>query len=791
MSEGATTVGSIVGKLKIDDSDWNRKLDIAEVRAHALGRVRPNIKVTADTDDAVRKLTAADVASRLLTQTMDKLNIATEKGTASGRGYMRHWQVVALLIAALVPLMGPLAGYAVGVGGAFLGMGSVGVLAILGIKKAMEDGTATGDQYRAGIRSLKSTMDTLSGTAAGGMLRFFQQAVDQVSAAMPMLNGHVLTFSRLLGSTGNYLLSGVINSMRILNPLFVTAGVYLQNIAAGFDQWTKDGGLQQFADYALRTLPLVADTLGSLALLALHLIEALSPLGLVAMQVLLGISGALNALPVDVLGGLIAYGVSAAVAFRAWGFIAPLLSGIAAAMGQVGLATSIVSGPVGMVAIAVGALAGLLFYAATASDRAAAATHNYTAAVEADTGAIAANVKAAAAKALLDAGAYDMAQRLGISTKLVTDATLGNAEALATLTAQLEYGTAGSQRLKDRMAETGLGMLDLSNLSKDLLGAVTEQSGGVQGAVEDYKTLKGALGETVGAQQAAGSAIDDTTLKMIAENDAAGLLHNALTILNGGALDLAAAQTGLASANNSVTDAFLTNGSVVDGATTAAIANQQALQSQARAAQQMAEAVATSTGSSKAGEQAYLDAKAAIEAQMSAQGLLTAEVQAYIDRIYDVANLKVEPTKLDVDTTAAMAKLAALLATLNGLDGRRVGFTISAQGNIGYSDARNSYYDGKADGGTVGGQGTSRSDSNVVRLSRGEEVVREAAASSPGVRPLLKAINANPALAMAGLASGRGSTVNNTTHNWSITEAQDARAVANYTLSLQNEMAAV
>ena len=46
MADGnATTVGSIVGKLKIDSSEWHRELSAAETKANQLGRANPKIKV--------------------------------------------------------------------------------------------------------------------------------------------------------------------------------------------------------------------------------------------------------------------------------------------------------------------------------------------------------------------------------------------------------------------------------------------------------------------------------------------------------------------------------------------------------------------------------------------------------------------------------------------------------------------------------------------------------------------------------------------------------------------------
>ncbi len=56
------------------------------------------------------------------------------------------------------------------------------------------------------------------------------------------------------------------------------------------------------------------------------------------------------------------------------------------------------------------------------------------------------------------------------------------------------------------------------------------------------------------------------------------------------------AQTGVASAVNQVVDSFKENGTAIDGNTAAAVANQQALQSQKSAAESARERAATATG---------------------------------------------------------------------------------------------------------------------------------------------------------------------------------------------------
>lgn len=239
------------------------------------------------------------------------------------------------------------------------------------------------------------------------------------------------------------------------------------------------------------------------------------------------------------------------------------------------------------------------------------------------------------------------------------------------------------------------------------------------------------------------------------------MLSNAFTILNGGELSLAQAQTGVASASNAVLDSLKKNKTAITGHTAAALANQQAIQSQVAAAQQEAEAVGKATGSSKAAVKAYKDSEDGLLAQMRAAHLLTPALKDYIEKLYDVKNLHIPPTKLDLETAGAEAKLKAWEAAIrSNLSHVTVHIGVDGQASFSVQGSRIEFHAG---GGTAGGIGSSTSDSNIVALSKGEEVIRESRAR--GYNPMLKAINNGSQQDIqrqaAALAGGRsGSTVN-------------------------------
>lgn len=898
MNAGPTTEGSIVGYLRLNDSDWNETLDRAEARARRLATVDPTITVDANTATAMSKIEAVEAAKTRLgltdasvgvngspakidgvaaaqkrleaaeraaanaasSQYLAELRLEDVQGRRSKSAYslaaaeeavaratrnaeaaeMRHLVATdaltqaqqasaraalaeagaqetdaaatnkanaakglavsrtGLLItaaAALIPLIAPLAGFAVGAAGALAGMGAAGILAIVGIKQAMDQGNAVGAQYSAGLKDLKGGLDQLASTAATEMLSYFRTSVTAITQALPMLNGQVQVFSALLGGAGVAALKGVISGLYVANPLFVTASKYVDDLARGFQRWATDGGLQQFISYAVAEFPTVVSAVGSLADAAVHLITAFAPIGTVVLQGITAVSNVISAIPVPVLTEVAAGALAAYAGFKLWSTIGPMLEAVAIKIGAVGIATQIAEGPIGWVTAAISALAAMLAVGAAATATATAATNSYTEALRQDNDAIGTNVRATAAKGLQDAGALTAATKLGISTRTLTDAVLGNADAQATVNAELKkvndsLGAAGSasgnmtekqndqaealmtvqQAYKDQSGQlqaTVAGSRQLSVAVGDNTNMTKEQSAAQKALATTYGMTVEQLNAAEDAQSKNADQAAETTRQLQLENDAAALLTNAFTLLNGGTLNVAQAQTGAAAAANSLVDSLKNNTLEIDGNSKAAVANQQAIQQKVQADQQAAEAIAKQTGSTEAGTAAFAASKQALLDQLAAQGLLTPAIQAYIDKLYAVP--PVVKTKAEMDADAATQKAAALKQYLQDMaktwtahvqvvtDGK-VPTAGSLAGFSGGGGVKAPIY--RAAGGAIeaaaylagGGNppfvphGT---DTVPAMLTPGEFVVRESSASQfPG---FLNAYNANPGAALSAI----------------------------------------
>lgn len=777
--ESPTTAGSIVGKLSLDKSEWDRQRAEAKAEAAELGRLSPSIRIDTNAGEAVAQLDAVRGA---------EAGLGNQGGITANRTML-----IAAAIAALIPLLAPLTGYAVGVAGALAGMGAAGVLAIFGIKNAMADGTTVGNQYASGINMLTGYFNQLANTSAGAALHGFTASLTLISAAMPDLNNQMAMFGKQLGGTTISVVKMVIDAFRVLNPLFVQAGFYVQQVAAALQHWVSDGGLQQFTQMAVASLPQVADALASLVKGALDVVGAFAPLGTIMLGVVT-VVGQLLSLIAPLLGNLTPLGVAVGVVaggFALWKQISPILDTVRTAIRGVGVDLATMMGVAGLAVAVVGYLASAFVTQRMEAAQAAQALQNYTAAVEQDNGVIGKNVQLQAAKFAADKqslgnyttmgkSAVDVGRELGVSAKTVTDASLGQRDAIKQVSDAMDKYAGNADNSTAKVAA-------LRAQYNDLVGALSDNQKHIQDQIKAYNDLAAAQGlstistkaqyqaqsdlassygmsvpEMLGAEAAQKQNADQaaaTTHALQMENDAATLLKNAFDLLNGGTLGVAQAQTGAAAAANTLTDSLRTNGTVIDGNSKAAVANQQALEQKVAADQQAAEAIAKQTGSTEAGTAAFAASKQALIAQLSATGQLTPAIQALIDKYYAVP--PVVKTKIDMDADAALAAIANVKAELASVRNQTVTLTVVTN-SVGAPAAMPANVTGGsyhyADGGTVGAGGGPKSDSVSAYLSTGEEVTPNPQAGR--YRPVLKALASdNVPAAAAALGGGRG-TVN-------------------------------
>lgn len=741
-------------------------------------------------DSANDKVIASELALAAARQAnaaaADREAAATVKANEANKTSVTRIGAIATAVALLVPLLAPVGAATIGLAGGFLGLGVAGVAALFGINQEMKRGSDVGQAYRSGLDSLKGSLSGLSQTSAVAMLGSFRRVVAETNAALPMLNTQTAQFSSLLGEAGAAAYSGTINSLRVLNPLFLTAAVYVRSLMQGFQQWTEGSGIEKFGGYALSMLPKVTEALGALASSIMHILEALAPLGTIGLAVLTGVAETIEAIPVDVLSQLIVTLTWGAIGFKAWGFVAPMLSAIAVQMGAVGAATTIATGPIGWIVAGLSALAGIFAVVMANNNAATKAMQTYTAAVDADNGAIKENVRLTAAKTLQDSGALDAAKKLGITTQTLVNATLGNANAQAAVNRVLNEGKGHADQMTDAAGRLGLSYMDYSVAVNAVRIGMTDNAAAISGQILAYNELHGAVGDTtaasqaqqradeavaaslgisVGALQAARNGQEDmkastekATAQMYYQNDAAGLLRASLDLLNGKTISAEQAQNRFDSSLANMGAHIDKTGKDVNRATTslegmsaAAVANRGELISSVQAAQDAAQAYRDNGASSDEARQKLIDMKTAIIEHAVELGEDRDQVQAFIDKLFQIP-AQVPKTKVEVDADEAKAEIQGLKQLLDGIN-RNISIAVQLHGadniattggyKVAFANGGTARGLANGGGGTITGRGTAGSDSaGTYRLANGEEVVGNVFGQADRNRTLLKQINA-------------------------------------------------
>jgi|GEM_PF-1010214 len=692
-SGALTSVESAARKLADASSVANiAQLRLSEVqgsgtaKASSLASAHQSLtKAQRDLSDVMKSSTPEVIRAA---EAMKPLDDADKKVASSSKDAGNGMGLLSMAIVGLGPAIVPLAAGAAGLAVGFGAMGAAGVLAIVGISQQMKAGTPLGAAYSATMGTLKGDLTTLGATAAAGVLAPFQKEVATLQGQMPALNSIIGEFSVITGKTAGNLMNGLVAAFIALEPLARDVGVYVLDLSSKFSTLMSGSGVTTFGDYIRSVFPQVMQAVESVVGAAIRLVAALAPLGLGTLSMLKVFADVINALPVDVLSNLATVAVSVFIGFKSYGLLSAGVTALGTALEFVGVSAETAATGLAVLNIAAGVIAAVLavmVFAFTANANATRenqqAVNDYTDALIRSNGAIDANVRELAFKKLSDSGAIDDARALGLNLSLVTDAMLGNVPASRAVGAQMAAMTTGSHdsgaafltqqthinNLASALGTSTAQFGTATQAQKDHAAAMATSTAAVTPATAAQDALAARVGTTSAALALAATAQQKTadktalaTAQMYLENDAAGLLKQALDILNNKALSLAEAQTADAVATNAAAAALKANGTAIQGNSDAALKNQQALQQKAEASQREAEAVGKATGSTVEATKAYGASKTALEGTLRAQGLLTPAVQAYIDKLYDVKNLKLEPTPLDVNTAAADKNIAAM-----------------------------------------------------------------------------------------------------------------------------------
>ncbi|MFT4280258.1 phage tail tape measure protein, partial [Microbacterium sp.] len=320
--------------------------------------------------------------------------------------------------------------------------------------------------------------------------------------------------------------------------------------------------------------------------------------------------------------------------------------------------------------------------------------------------------------------AYDAAERFGISLDTLTDAVMGNRDAMAELK-PLYDALNGDLDAYNALMAKGTGSNVEKQLSFEVLTQVLNEQKDAQAEANrlNEQSAKANAGAAAGADEAAAaSQRQEEALRGVAgqagyTQDEIEDLSDTIRKFGSAALDVRSAHREFEAALDDVQSKLKENGKTLDISTEKGRDNQAAIDDLAKGALEYAAALYTQTGDQnkasaaiQKGRDSLIDmlgrfgitGKAA-EEYADKLGLIPDHVETYVEAVTD-------PAKQDIERF------------ISAMEGRRVTVYVDTKGGFKYRFP-NGNVASFAGGGAVSGPGTSTSDSVPAMLSNGEHVI--------------------------------------------------------------------
>jgi hypothetical protein len=511
-----TQVGQLLALLKLDSSDYTRGMDEASAKADKLSAKRPTVKVSADVGTAIAKLEAVRAAQLRVAASQTRFNEAVGKfGPESARAQSAEASLInatlaaqrasakakdsidaegdshkraafligshkvglatwaALATSAAIPA-------AVGLSAAFAGLGGVlggGLLAFIGIKREMKQGSELGQAYSKAFQPVISEFTALTQLAATETLTGINKAVQESRRYFPALASAVAALSKDFGDIVGNVGPGLVALLVKLAPLAESVGTKIVAASGGFATWAQHTpAIANFAAAAQKELPIVASTLGDVAKAIGKIVVAAGPLGGVTLTAISGIARAISSMPIGLLQVLVPLIIGFKLALRGFDIARDIAGGLRSVAGGFKAIKGALSEGGG---IGLGPMAGVLTIIGTVGAIAAAAVHLFghhahdavkpveelTDAIKEDSNALGTNTRKWIIHTLTQNDDYNAALKLGISQKTLTDALMGNRAAVNQVAAAINKHantTGEASKASNKLAN------DLPNVTQQL-----------------------------------------------------------------------------------------------------------------------------------------------------------------------------------------------------------------------------------------------------------------------------------------------------------------------------------
>ena len=599
-----------------------------------------------------------------------------------------HYGLLLKILLAIGPALIPLgAAAAVGLGALVEGAG-VALLILNGIKQNIKDNTLLGRAYKGVLGELKGEFRALSDVAARGAFGSTSKIVDDIRQHMPELVAQTKLFSGYLGQAAFNVADSLLGGFKILQPLIAHILSGIVNLTARFDAWVHGGGLDDFVKEMTKELPVISQALGDIFSAIGKLLVAGNSIGLIYLNAFAIIARVINKLPIGVLTDLLALLIALKLATLAWGSVSTAVNAITASTKAAAVQIAVFSGVQREAAVANLGFAASAGVVSATLLRAIPIIGAFFAAFEGGK--------------LLDKQAQKPGIFGTIANALVSTPGLGP-----------KHGPSGGSSEK-KSQQTQLDAL-----------------------ASNYNALTDAQLKQAATQEKTNAAM---TIGVHAADNLATAINN----LNDQFLNVASSDTNFWQSLQTTTETLKTNKAAIEGHSKAALADQSALQAVVNAAEQQAEATGKATHNEVIGIAKLRDSKLALEAKLRSQGLLTAAIQRYIDKIFKIpkgaetvphfkseaaenrllaylAKIHYVParktTTFDARTGTAVTKIGNLLTLYNALTNKTVTVTVFGSADTGLKGPGHAY------GGWVGGHGGPRADDQLIPASTGEFVV--------------------------------------------------------------------
>jgi TP901 family phage tail tape measure protein len=438
---------------------------------------------------------------------------------------------------------------------------------ILSIGSAM---TSVGVQAEAGGTAVQKVLLAITEAVVTGSPKLEQFAetagmsADEFARAWRADPAEAFTlFVEGLGLSGDQAIA-VLNELGLTDQRLIRSFLSLGNagdllrssIDLGSRAWEENNALTTEAEKRYDT------TAAKIAIAGNRINDAAISFGQLLLPAIAAVFGAFGDLA-DVIGGLpgpvkavaIAVGILAAGLLTLAGgtlLLLPRLAAVKAAMASMGIEGGILRGSLSLVAkafnpytLALGAAtAGVMIWANSQAE-ARRRVEDLTAAIEADSGALGENTRAKLANTLQDKGILDDAKTLGLSMETVTDAALGQADALRIVNAAIDGVAEAHGTNRDAMIASLFGYDDETTAAINLANKLPVLTDEVTAAQDAATNKAEAMGEDATATEGAGDAatgaapaIDELGTEMEETASLADQLTEALEGLAGTALDV-------------------------------------------------------------------------------------------------------------------------------------------------------------------------------------------------------------------------------------------------------------